>query len=230
MNARELILAEYHRRDGRRDMSYLAAGATAQDIARLLDDQEGNRGKGKLEHLKSRWIASDDFRPTILPVKMLHPVRIPSGRTKSFSTGPIVVELNFRNVEQTDAGEPNGFIPPYLIIDGQHRWAEAAANGQEYIHTLVGDKALPRINADLIRWTALTRRAAERYAAPLRKNGAGQLTLLGYQEPAPADCIRAGTVCEHCEHFRSHGTECELFRLLEISPRVKPDAYCRAYV
>jgi hypothetical protein len=94
-----------------------------------------------------------------LPVEILYPVRIPSGRTKSFSTGPIVVEVNFRSVEQTDAGKPNGFVPPYVIIDGQHRWYTARAAGQETIHAVVGLLAVPLVVAELLKWASVKRKA-----------------------------------------------------------------------
>jgi len=155
MTPRELIQAEHHRRDGRRDMTNLSTGATDDDIADLLADQIGNKQSGKnRKRLKKRWVVSPEFTPAYLPVAMLHPVRIPSGRTHSYSVGPIVIEDNFRKVEQTDAGQPNGFVPPFVIIDGQHRWADAKARGQKMIRALVGTHARAKVNAALLQWAA----------------------------------------------------------------------------
>lgn len=135
-----------------RDMTHFSRGATRHDVAQLLADQVGNRGKKDLEYLENRWTRSEHFVPMELPTEILHPVRIPSGRTRSHSVGPLVVEINFRNVEQTDAGEPNGFVPPYVVIDGQHRWYTAQQTGQPTIHAIVGVLAIPLVTAELLKW------------------------------------------------------------------------------
>lgn len=148
----EAILAEHHRRDGKRDMSNYSGGMTDDEVVRLLEDQKGNRNKGNDgARLRKRWVRSDEFIPMVLPTAMLYPVRIPSGKTKSFTTGPIVIEDNFRGVEQSNAGEKNGFIPPYLIIDGQHRWLDALHAGQKTMRCLVGVDAVPKVHAELLR-------------------------------------------------------------------------------
>jgi len=106
------------------------------------------------DYLQKRWVVSPEFIPMQLPVAMLHPVRIPSGRSHSYSVGPIVIEDNFRKVEQTDAGVKNGFVPPFVIIDGQHRWYDARQRGQKMIRALVGVNAMKKINAALLQWAS----------------------------------------------------------------------------
>jgi hypothetical protein len=176
-------------------------------------------------------VVSDEFQPMVLPTAMLYPVRIPSGKTKSFTVGPLIVEDNFRGVEQSDAGVKNGFIPPWLVIDGQHRWLDAINAGQKTMHCLVGVNAVPKIHAELLKWAA----AGKFEDKPPRKYGkapeeTGPRKTLEYIDPAPEECLTAGTVCEHCRHFVSRGTTCGLFQLLDVSAAVKPDAYCNAFV
>ena len=156
-NHSESIIRAAHARVCSRDMTHFAGGMTAHDVGLLLADQIGNRGKKDYDYLKNRWVRSSEFVPMELPVEILYPVRVPSGRTKSFSTGPLVVEVNFRGVEQTDAGKPNGFTPPYVIIDGQHRWYTARQSGQELIHTVVGLRAIPLVVAELLKWASTKR-------------------------------------------------------------------------
>lgn len=151
------FLEAYDRRTKMRDMSNYAGGMTDDEVVMLLADQKGNKKHGdQSKRLRERWVRSEEFVPMILPVDLCYPVRVPSGRTKSYSTGPIVIENNFRNVEQSDAGVKNGFIPPWLVIDGQHRWYQAKLSGQKTIRAVVGIDAVGKIHA------AMLRRAAER--------------------------------------------------------------------
>lgn len=242
MTYHEAILKEYYRRDGQRDMSNYATGMTDNEVVRLLADQKGNRARGNTEkRLRDRWVRSEKFVPMVLPTDMVWPVRIPSGKTKSFTTGPIVVEDNFRGVAQVDPehGGRTDFVPPWLIIDGQHRHAAAQVAGQKTMHCLVGINAVPKIHTELLRRadtgeldTDVDRLRRifigrlERYT----KTETGARAVLEYVEPAPPECLIAGTVCEYCRHFISKGTKCGLFQLLDIPAAVKPDAYCTAFV
>lgn len=164
----EEITAAAHKKDGTRDTTNYSTGMTDDEVVALLVDQVGNRKKeNAAERLRTRWVRSAEFVPMILPTAILYPVRIPSGRTESFTTGPLVVEDNFRNVEQTDAGKPNGFFPPYVIIDGQHRWLTALQSGQETMRCLVGVDAVPKVHAALLAWAgAVPKKKKRRYADP----------------------------------------------------------------
>lgn len=162
----KLLKYEYDRREGRlRDIGTLSRGATDEQVADLLVDQAGNKEAGKSrEYLRKRWITSTRFVPMIVPTAIVEPVRIPKASdSPSRTTGPIVVELNFKSHEQQDAdGKKRGFIPSVIIIDGQHRHDEAFNRGQEFMHAIVGDKAIATVVAETFRWYALGAKGAER--------------------------------------------------------------------
>lgn len=155
----DLLRYEYDRREGRvRDISTLSRGATAEQVADLLEDQAGNKEAGKSrEYLMKRWVTSERFIPILVPTAILEPVRIPKPSDSiSRTVGPLVVELNFKAHEQQNAdGKKRGFIPPVIIIDGQHRHDEAFNRGQDFIHAIVGEKAVPTVIAEMFRWYAL---------------------------------------------------------------------------
>lgn len=215
-----------------RDMADMAGGATRREVAELLADQPGNREHGKdVDYMESRWVWSPEFVPMLVPTAAVHPVKIASGRTRSRSVGPIVIDINHRGAKQIDANNvKTDFVPPVVIIDGQHRWNDARIDGVKYMHAIVGTLALPEIHTAMIRHehdTAIPK-YSRRYAAV--PEGRGKKILLGFEETASKDCRTAGTVCEHCRHFNPDGTKCGLFELLEIIPTVKPDSYCKAFV
>jgi hypothetical protein len=104
---------------------------TADEIAELLAEQHGNKGKKTAEQLKDKWITSKLF------IRQIIPVNAPVGASPvkegdySHSTGPIIV----------DRGKPG--YPELFIIDGKHRQAEARARGEREIDAWVGKEALP---------------------------------------------------------------------------------------
>ncbi len=160
MTTRELILREHARRSKGLDLTYLSQGATADDVADVLQRQEGNQGKDR-DELKAKWVRSKYFTPMALPPDILQPVRVPRHDDHGSATkGPIIVEDNFRRVEQKEevAGKsstrPNGFIPETVVIDGQHRHEEALERGQAVIQCVVGDQAMPKILRELVRRSA----------------------------------------------------------------------------
>lgn len=148
-SVREMIHHAYHKHGNNdvRDMTPFAGGMTAEEVAVLLADQPGNKEAGKdIDYLRGRWIRSENFVPMTLPIDQVFPVKIPSGRTESQTVGPIIVEINFRKISQIGQdGKENGFVPPTLDIDGQHRWYDAKKNGQKEIQALVGDLAVPEL-------------------------------------------------------------------------------------
>lgn len=154
MTHAEQLLEAYHRKSGHRDMTDLAGGAERHQIVRLLAAQAGNAEKGKTpEYLEKRWVRSPEFVPMILPVEILHPVRVPPpGESGTRSVGPIVVEINFRNVFMRENRRFTDFVPRTVIIDGQHRWNEAKLAGEKFIHAIVGTLAVPILNKSLILW------------------------------------------------------------------------------
>lgn len=218
-----------------RDMAPMAGGATRDEVAELLADQIGNRQAGKdADYMRNRWVWSPEFVPMLVPTAAVHPVKIPSGRTRSRTVGPIVIDINHRGVKQlNEENIRTDFVPPIVIIDGQHRWNDARLDGVKYLHAIVGTLALPAIHAAMLRHehdTGIPKYSWRYAAVPILSNSRGEKTLLGYSEPAPKECRAEGRVCEYCRHFIADGTRCGLFELLEITPTVKPDAYCRAFV
>jgi hypothetical protein len=157
MTTREMILREHARRSKGLDLTYLSRGASADDVADVLQRQEGNQGKDR-DELKAKWVKSKHFTPMALPPDILQPVRVPRHDDNGSATkGPIIVEDNFRRVEQKEevpgksSTRPNGFIPETVIIDGQHRHSEALERGQPVIQCIVGDEAMPKILRELVR-------------------------------------------------------------------------------
>ena len=147
----EMIQHAYHQHASNavRDMTHFEHGMSAEDVAKLLADQPGNKGK-TADEMRKKWVASEKFVPMKVPVQAVHPVRVPTGRTESKTVGPIVIDDNFRGVEQLNSGS-SGFKPQTLIIDGQHRHNDAKNRGEQWMNAVVGEKAVPKVNAAMIR-------------------------------------------------------------------------------
>lgn len=241
MTLHEMFQREHLSRHAKRDMTPLANGATAEQVADLLADQAGNRERGKTrDSLKAKWITSDKFVPMTLPTDLLQPVDIPGKRDKpSRTVGPIVLEANFRGREQEHDGTYNGKVPPVFIIDGQHRHAEALAAGQPTMRCLVGVKAVSKIHAEMIRREHDRRKGRTgdvdklcRLLNVQRYDRDPTLTIdrstFHYTEPASEECRTEGRVCDHCAHYAAG--KCGLFTAMKIPDSVEPDAYCIAFV
>lgn len=250
---REMLQYAYHRHKHNyvRDMSNYASGATGDEIGRLLADQHGNKGRDP-EELKAKWVTSENFVPMTVPTEAVHPVRVPSGNSHSKTVGPIVIEDNFRNVEQKDGHneEGNGFIPATVIIDGQHRWFDAMQAKQPTIQAIVGEKAIPKINRMVLRHRMQERfrrsgdvqklsllLSAEYSPAVIEQNATlaepdadKRTELLGFVNVASPECRAAGRVCEHCAHWRYNPGTCGLFKILGLPDHVAPDSYCEAFI
>jgi hypothetical protein len=176
--------AHTHPANSERDMTTYAHGMTAEQVGELLADQPGNKGR-KPDEMQKKWVTSTKFVPMRVPIHAVHPVRVPSGRTKSHTVGPIVVEDNFRGKEQILAGDihPDGFIPPTLIIDGQHRHNDAKNAGETHINALVGEKAVPKILGAMLQHETRERYqkklTADKYARQLFQRISGPMLFCG---------------------------------------------------
>jgi hypothetical protein len=178
---REMLQAatHRHRHNDVRDLTpFSVRGMSAEDVGKLLADQPGNRKRGKsASGMQKRWVVSQHFLPMQIPLMAVQPVRIPSGETESHTVGPIIVEANEGHRPQLDGRRNDaktGRVPPVIVIDGQHRWEDAAQEGREWIQALVGDKALPRLNGAVLR-TALRHPPPESNVQRLARALAGRV-------------------------------------------------------
>ena len=119
---------------------------TGDDVAKVLLEQFGNVQGGKShEYFKDRWVNSEKFVKMEIPIDAATPATKVQPGAKSYSSGPIIVDLN-----KTGMGRHEGLYgapAEILIIDGKHRQAHAKENGKKVIEAYVGEKAIPLIES-----------------------------------------------------------------------------------
>jgi len=121
-----------------------ASTISAEDVAKILAAQPGNKGK-TWEKLKDHWITSKSFKLVMVHVH-LPELGVTAGKTgESQTVGPIIVEENIQQVARSGGGM-HGAAPDFLVLDGQNRVVRERKKGLgAKLQAYVGDTIFSKL-------------------------------------------------------------------------------------